>query len=265
MTRLRTTAGTVLPPLAVLLLVVGVWYVVSGSVLDETEAFLLPPPHELLSDALLVPEIRSDILAATWVTTKTALFGLGVSLVLGLAAAVAMSQARWVERSLYPWAVFLQTVPILAIVPLIGFWFGYEMFARVLVCVIISLFPLIINPLQGLLGADRGLHDLFTLSGVSSFGRLLRLQIPAALPDIFVGLQVAAGLSVVGATVGDLFFGRGAIGLGLLMQRYSSRLQSAELLATVLVTCLLGLAVFWFFGALGRRMVGSWSVAWGAK
>lgn len=265
MTRLRSVAGTVLPPLAVLLLVVGVWYFVSGSVLDETEAFLLPPPHELFSDALLVPEIRADILAATWVTTKTALIGLGVSLVLGLAAAVAMAQARWVERSLYPWAVFLQTVPILAIVPLIGFWFGYEMFARVLVCVIISLFPLIINPLQGLLGADRGLHDLFTLSGVSSFVRLVRLQIPAALPDIFVGLQVAAGLSVVGATVGDLFFGRGAIGLGLLMQRYSSRLQSAELLATVLVTCLLGLAVFWFFGALGRRMVGSWSVAWGAK
>ena len=264
MTRVRSLLGTAGPPALVLLAVLAVWYLFSLYGLDDTEKFLLPPPHELFTDALLVDEIRSDVLGALWVTTQTALVGLAVSVLIGIALAIAMAQAKWVERSVYPWVVFLQTVPILAIVPLIGFWFGYEMFARVLVCVIISLFPLVINPLQGLLGADRGLHDLFTLAGSSGFTRLLKLQVPAALPDVFVGLQIAAGLSVVGATVGDLFFGRGAIGLGLLMQRYSSRLQSAELLATVLVTCLLGLVVFWFFGALGRRLVGRWSPAWGA-
>lgn len=264
MSRLRSLLVTAGPPALVLLTVIGGWYLLSYQGLDEAEKFLLPPPHELFTEALLIDEVRADVLAALWVTTQTALLGLAVSLSIGIVLAVAMAQAKWVERSIYPWAVFLQTVPILAIVPLIGFWFGYETFARVLVCVIISLFPLIINPLQGLLGADRGLHDLFTLSGSSSLTRLLKLQVPGALPDVFVGLQVAAGLAVVGATVGDLFFGRGAIGLGLLMQRYSSRLQSAELLATVLVTCLLGLVVFWIFGALGRRLVGRWSPAWGA-
>src|SRR5690606_11141683 len=115
------------------------------------------------------------------------------------------------------------------------------------------------------LGADRGLHDLFTLTGARPLTRLLKLQIPSAMPDVFVGLQSAAGLAVVGATVGDYFFGRGQIGLGMLLARYSSRLQSAEMLATVLTACLLGVVAFWIFGALGRRIVGRWSPAWGAR
>lgn len=262
---LPAIARNVLPPLAVLAVVLGAWYFVSYQVLDETEKFLLPPPHEVVTDGFLDAEVRSDQLSALWVTAQAALIGLVVAVLIGCTMAVLMSQARWVERSLYPWAILLQTVPILAIVPVIGFWFGYELFARVVVCVIIALFPLIINPLQGLLSADRGLHDLFTLAGVRPSTRLLKLQIPAALPDVFVGLQTAAGLAVVGATVGDFFFGRGDTGLGLLLQRYSSRLASAEMLATVLVACLLGLVVFWIFGALGRRIVGSWSPAWGAR
>lgn len=258
-------ARTFLPPLGVLAVILAGWYFVSYEVLDDTEKFLLPPPHEVLIDGFLDPEVRSDQLSALWVTSQAALIGLLVAVVIGCFMAVAMSQARWIERSLYPWAILLQTVPILAIVPVIGFWFGYELFARVVVCVIIALFPLIINPLQGLRSADQGLHDLFTLTSASRMTRLVKLQVPTALPDVFVGLQTAAGLSVVGATVGDFFFGRGATGLGLLLQRYSSRLQSAEMLATVLVACLLGIVAFWIFGALGRRIVGSWSPAWGAR
>ena len=256
---------TVVPPLLVFVAMLGVWYLVSYQVLAEDEKFLLPPPHEVLTDGFLDSEVRADMLDALWVTAKAALIGLAISVAIGLSLAVAMVQARWIERSLYPYAILLQTVPILAIVPVIGFWFGFEMFARVVVCVIISLFPLIINPLQGLLGADRGLHDLFTLGGAGSLTRLVKLQFPSALPDVFVGLQTAAGLAVVGATVGDFFFGRGQTGLGLLLQRYSSRLQSAEMLATVIVACLLGIAAFWIFGALGRRIVGAWSPAWGAR
>lgn len=261
----RTFLVTVGPPLAVAAVVIGLWYVVSYAILDPSEKFLLPPPHEVARDGLLEPTVRADILDATWVTARVAIIGLVVAVAIGFSMALAMAAAKWVERSLYPWAILLQTVPILAIVPVIGFWFGFDTFARVVVVVIIALFPLIINPLQGLLSADRGLHDLFTLSGVGSFTRMLKLQIPAALPDVFVGLQTAAGLAIVGATVGDYFFGRGQIGLGMLLSRYSSRLQSSEMLATVFVACLLGVIAFWIFGALGRRIVGSWSPAWGAR
>lgn len=257
--------GVVLPPLAVAVLIVAVWYLVSYLVLDPTRQFLLPPPHDVVLKGFIAADARADILAAGWQSLKVALIGLGLAFVFASTLAVLMAQARWIERSLYPWAIFLQTIPVLAIVPVIGFWFGYELTARVVVCVIIAMFPLIINPLQGLLDADRGLHDLLTLAKASRWTRLIKLQIPSALPQVFVGLQSAAGLSIVGAVVGDFYFGRGAIGLGLLLSRYSSRLDSAEMLATVFAACLLGVVVFWVFGFLGRRAVGRWSEAWSAR
>ncbi|HAM45928.1 MAG TPA: nitrate ABC transporter permease [Propionibacteriaceae bacterium] len=257
------TLARLIGPLAVFALIIAMWYAISYWVLDETEKFLLPPPHEVFA-VFFDPKVRGDVLAATWVTAKAALIGLGIAFVLGSITAIAMAQARWVQNALYPYVILMQTIPILAIVPVIGFWFGYDLGARVIVCVIIAMFPLVINPLQGLLGVDRGLNDLFTLGNASRWTRLVKLQLPNAAPDFFVGLQSAAGLAVTGSVVGDFFFGRGEIGLGLLLSRYSSRLMSAEMLATVILACLLGLAAFWIFGALGRRMVGRWSQAWGA-
>lgn len=265
MTRLRRILATTVPPLVVFGVVIGAWYAISFWVLEETEKFLLPPPHEVVTEPFLDERIRADLLAATWVTARVALIGLAVAIVLGLGLAIIMAQAPWLERSFYPWVILLQTVPILAIVPVIGFWFGFDLFARVIVVVIIAVFPLIINPLHGLQNVDPKLHDLFSLARAGRLTRLRMLQFPSALPDVFVGLRSAAGLAVLGATVGDYFFGRGDIGLGLLLSRYSSRLQSAAMLATVLVACLLGLCAFVFFGALGRRVVGSWSPAWGRR
>lgn len=247
------------PPLIVLgLFLVGWWYV-STNLLDPKRAFLLPPPLDVLLEGLLAPKPRGEIVAGLIESTKVALTGLGIAFVIGSTMALAMSQAKWIERSLYPYAVILQTVPILAIVPLLGFWFGFGFTSRVVVCVIIALFPLVINTLTGLLSADGGLHDLLTIHDASRWTRLVKLQIPAALPDLFVGLRTSAGLSVIGAIVGDFFFGRGKPGLGMLLSRYASRLSSEELLAAVLVSCLLGVAVFSLFGAIGRRAVGDWA------
>lgn len=265
MTRLRRILRSTVPPVIVLTVILGGWYAISFWVLDATEKFLLPPPHEVVTDPFLDDKVRSDLLAATWVTARVALIGLLVAIVVGLTLAVVMAQAPWLERSLYPWVILLQTVPILAIVPVIGFWFGFDLFARVIVVVIIAVFPLIINPLHGLQNVDPKLHDLFSLARADRLTRMRKLQFPSALPDVFVGLRSAAGLAVLGATVGDYFFGRGEIGLGLLLSRYSSRLQSAAMLATVLVACVLGLCAFVFFGALARRVVGAWSPAWGRR
>ncbi|MDY7103682.1 MAG: ABC transporter permease [Actinomycetota bacterium] len=263
--RAARTARLVGPPAAVFAVILAVWYAISYGVLSEDRRFLLPPPHAVIDQGFLAAEARGEILASLWVSTEVALIGLAIAFVLGSVLAILMSQANWIERSLYPYAVFLQTVPILALVPVMGFWFGFGTTSRITVCVIIALFPLIINPLKGLLDADRGLHDLLTMGGASRWTRLVKLQIPTAMPDVFTGLQTAAGLSVVGAVVGDFYFGRGEIGLGLLLSRYSSRLQSEEMLATVFVACALGIVVFWLFGALGRRSVGRWNEAWGTR
>jgi NitT/TauT family transport system permease protein len=134
--------------------------------------------------------------------------------------------------------------------------------SRVMVCVIIALFPIVINSLTGLQGVEPKLHDLVTLHKASRWTRAYKLQIPAARPLIFTGMRTSAGLSVIGAIVGDFFFGRGQPGIGILLDRYSRRLKSEELLAAVIVACLLGVVAFWIFGVIGRRAVGHWDPSW---
>ncbi len=129
-----------------------------------------------------------------------------------------MSQAKWVENALLPYAIAMQTTPILALVPVIGVVLGYNFPSRVLVVVLISVFPFINNALFGLLSADKSQHDLLTLHDVSRWTRLTKLQLPAALPAIFTGLRVAAVMAVVGAVVGDFFFTQGSPGLGQLIK-----------------------------------------------
>jgi NitT/TauT family transport system permease protein len=254
-----------IPPLLVFLLVIGIWYLVTYVVLQPSRRFLLPPPHDVIREGFFDAATLAELWRGLLRSAQVAFIGLSLAFVIGFTTAVLMSQAKWIERSLYPWAVVLQTVPILALVPLLGFWFGFGLMSRVVVCVIIALFPIIINTLTGLLSADRGLHDLLTLHGASRWTRLTKLQIPSSLPYMFTGLRTSAGLAVIGAIVGDFFFGRGRPGLGLLLAQYSSRLKSEELLAAVLVACGFGVAVFTLFGFIGRRVVGKWDESWGEE
>jgi NitT/TauT family transport system permease protein len=252
------TIAQIAAPVVVFILVLLVWLFISYVLLEPRRRFLMPPPQDVVLNGLLNPANFSEIMAALWSTTQVALVGLAVAIVVGTIIPVLMIQAQWVEWSIYPWAVVLQTIPILAIVPLIGFWFQFGFSSRVLVCVLISLFPIITNTLFGLKSSDQLHHDLFTLQGAARLQRLLKLQLPGALPAIVSGWRIAAGLSVVGAIVGDFFFRQGEPGIGRLIDDYRARLQSEQLFAAVALSSLLGLLVFWGFGALGHVLVGSW-------
>jgi NitT/TauT family transport system permease protein len=246
------------PPLVVLLVMIGLWYAISYLLLDPQRRFLLPPPHAVVQVGFLDPYNLQELLAALWLSARVAMVGLAIAIVIGMTLAIAMSQARWVERSLYPYAVILQTIPILALVPLFGFWFGFGLTSRVLVCVLIALFPIIANTLFGLRSVDQDHHDLFTLHDAGRLTRLRKLQLPSALPSIFTGLRISAGLSVIGAIVGDFFFKQGEPGIGILIDLYRSRLQSEQMFAAIILSSLFGVIVFWFFGFLARRVVGGW-------
>ena len=246
------------PPLAVLVAMLGLWYAVSYLLLDPDRRFLVPPPHEVVRVSFLDPYNLEELLDALWLSTRVAFIGLAVAIAIGTILAVAMSQARWVERSLYPYAVLTQTIPILAMVPVFGFWFGFGSFSRVLVVVLFCIFPVVANTVFGLQSVQREHHDLFTLHGAGRLTRLWKLQFPAALPSIFTGLRISAGLAVIGAIVGDFFFKQGDPGIGILIDRYQSRLQSEQMVAAIILSSLLGIVVFWLFGFLARRVVGSW-------
>jgi NitT/TauT family transport system permease protein len=248
--------GTWGPPILVFLAFIGVWYLISG--LLGKKNFLLPPPHDVITKGFLDADTRSDILTALGRSAEVALVGLAIAIVIGVVWAIAMSQARWIERSLFPYAVILQCIPILALVPLIGFWFGFEFFSRVVVCVMIALFPMVSNTLFGLQSVDRSQRELFKLQHASRWTILTKLELPTALPAIFAGMRISAGLAVVGAIVGDFFFRRGTPGIGALLSNYTSRLQGAELLAAIIVASLFGVAIFAVFGLIGRLAVGRW-------
>ena len=254
------------PPLAVLVVLVGIWYA-AAAYYDHVRglAFLVPYPH-LVAKAIVAPTMPdgspstfgTDLWSALGRTTVVSLTGLAFAIVVGVVWAMAMAQAKWLERSLYPYAVVLQCVPILALVPLIGALFGYEFASRVIVTVMIALFPMVSNTLFGLQSADRAQRELFQLQRASRLARLVNQQVPPALPSIFVGLRTSAGLSVIGAIVGDQFFQRGNPGLGVLIQVTASRLMGPELYATIIIASLYGVAVFLVFGLIGRLAVGRW-------
>ncbi|HEU5280266.1 MAG TPA: ABC transporter permease [Gaiellaceae bacterium] len=246
------------PPLALLGVFVGLAYVVTYVILSPGRRWLLPPPHEIVKNGFLNGRNLHEQLTALWDTAQVSIAGLLIAFAIGATVALLMSQAKWIERSLYPYAVFVQVTPILAIVPLIATWFGYDFTARVVVCVLIAVFPIITNTLHGLLTVDSELHDLFTLHHAGRIKRLVKLQIPHAVPDVFVGLRVSAGLSVIGAIVGEFFFRQGTPGLGRLLDVYRAYLETDLMMSTLLFCVALGLISFLAVGILGRQLTKSW-------
>lgn len=252
-------AAVILPPLVLVAAGVGVWYFVSYVGMSEGRRFLVPPPHEVVNVGFLDWDNLHEILDGLWSSVRVATIGLAIAVVLGVVLAVAMSQSKLVERAVFPVMVAQQATPILALTPLIALLFGTNQTSRVIVCVMITIFPIVLNSLFGLVSADTGLHDLITLHHGGRVTRLRKVMFPSALPAMFAGLRISAGLSVVGAIVGDFFFGRGEKGLGQLIRQYSASSNYIPLLyAAVIVASVLGITVFLAFGALQNAVIGKW-------
>lgn len=200
----------------------------------------------------------TQLVEGFWTTAYLALIGLAISIALGVLIAIVMQQSRFLERSLYPYLILFQTIPILALVPLIGFWLGFSSVSRIVVCVLISLFPIIANTSFGLQSATEAQHDLFRLHQAGRGRKLRSLWLPAALPAMFAGFRISAGLSVVGEIVGGFFFQKGPTDLGILINSYVNDLNTPALFGSVIMSAILGVLVFWLFTGLGRLVYGRW-------
>lgn len=211
-------------------------------------------------------KIRDDLLAATIRTSMAAISGLAISIVAGTLLAFLFSQSAMVRRALYPYAVLLQTIPIIAIAPIVIVSFGRGFLSIALVSSLISLFPIITNTTTGLLQIDVNLLDLFRLNGATRWQTLIKLRVPSSLPFLLTGIRIACGSAIVGAIVGEFFVGSGQPGLGAMIQRKSASLDLSELYATVLTSTALGTLAFagvtvsgefilrrWFGMSLGER------------
>ncbi len=257
-------------PAIVFTLFIAFWYVTHHFLMSVPKKPLVPVPHRVVQESILTWNIERGsagsrtgggllkLLEGLWSSVQVAALGLGIAIALGFFLATLMSQANWVQNSLWPFLIALQAMPILAFVPLIGTVIGFNFKARVMVCVIIAIFPIVANTLFGLLSVDKGYHELMSLNGASRWTRLIKLQYPAAMPSIFTGLQISAGLSVVGAVVGDFFFRQGEPGLGRLINLYQNSTEYEQMYGAVVMSAVLGIVVFVLFGWLGNRVVGNW-------
>lgn len=183
------------------------------------------------------------LLNAFVITAEEATGGLALSVVVGVGVALIFAQSRWVRRMLYPWTLLLQTVPIVAIAPLILMWFGAGAPSVTLIAFIISLAPVIANTTQGLISVDENLVHLFLMHNASPAQILFKLRLPHSVPALFVGIRIASGIAVIGAITGELYAGSSRVGqggLGYSILYASSQLQTDLLFALVLAATVLG-------------------------
>ena len=245
-----------LPPMLLMALVVGYWQF--HCVWFKVPHFLVPSP---LRVAAAMTENSLYLARAAAVTGLAATAGFAISLVLGCLIAVLFSLSGVIRLSCYPYAIFLQTVPIVAIAPVVINIWGTGFQSVVIVATIISLFPIIANVTQGLVSVDKLLLDLFRVHRASVPQRLLKLQIPAAIPSLVTGARTSSGLAVVGAIVGEFFAGHGQDnpGLGYVIEVARQQLKTELLFATVAISTLLGVIVFATVSLVGHTILRRYS------
>lgn len=204
---------------------------------------LLPTPRAVFASAM---ELRVDLFDATLVTLAAATEGLVLAVLIGSIIGVLFSLSRLVRLAFFPYVVFLQTVPIVAIAPILVIWSGYRFRTVLIVTVIVCLFPIVNSVTSGLLAIDRQFSDLFRLYGASRMKRLLRLQIPTAIPYLMLGAKTSSGLAVIGAIIAEFFVRSGSSreGLGTLMNRWEAQGKTDALIAALFASTFVGLILF---------------------
>ncbi|KAA5547354.1 ABC transporter permease subunit [Roseiconus nitratireducens] len=221
---------------------------------------LLPRPNQVWEAAI---ENRLALTKAFYSTGVAATAGLVWAIVIGSLVSVVFSLSRKIRFAFFPYVIFLQTVPIVAIAPLLIIWSGYELRTVIIVTVIVCLFPIINNVTAGLTAIDRQWADLFTLYGAGRGTRLSRLQIPAAVPYLVLGAKTSAGLAVIGAIVAEFFVGNGTDydGLGTLMTKWQGFVRTDALMAAVFASTLLGVLLFGAVHLIGLTLLRRWMPA----
>jgi NitT/TauT family transport system permease protein len=243
---------TVVPPIATFVLLT---LVAEGLIkVFHVPRWLLPAPHQVL---VAISNRAGDLWHQAMLTGRAALAAFAMAGIFGVLLAIFFSLSRWIERAFYPYTIFFQTVPIIAIAPLLAIWFGLGFRAVTMAAFIVGVFPVIANTLAGLRSVEPPLHDLFRLYGADPWQKLIKLSLPSALPNIVTGLRVAAGLCVIGTIVGEFVAGKGQ-GLGIVVMESMRQGQTDMLFAAVLVASLLGLVMFAFVQLSGYLLLRRW-------
>lgn len=238
--KLHKVARWSLPSL-VMVLALGAWQ--AYCTIAEVPHYILPSPALIGKTLFTDWNVLWPAMLATGRLTSLALL---MAVIGGLALAIAFTQSKWVEMSLFPYAIILQVTPVVAIAPLLQIYMDSAFSAALLCAWIVAFFPILSNTTIGLKSADHNLQDLFTIYGATTWQRLRLLAAPSALPYFLSGLKIAGGLALIGAVVAEFVIGRAGTGLGLAstLLEASYRFNFGRLYAALVLISVMGVAIF---------------------
>ena len=243
-------------PLVLVALLLGVWEI--GCRALAVPAYLLPSPSAIVGAFV---QRRAALTGSAWNTLVMALSALALAAAVALPLALTTGLNPVLERALAPIAVTLQVTPVVAIAPLVVIWAGLDHPERAIttLAAVVAFFPIFSGALAGLKSADRDLERLFDLYGAGRMQRLVRLRLPAAVPQLLEGVKVAAGLSIIGAVVAEFVAGSGgAQGLAWRILEAGNRLRTAEMFAALATLGVLGAAVYALLQVAEKRLLALW-------
>ena len=251
----RSRWPDILAPILVGILIIGLWeWVVRYK---NIPSYLFPGPLEI---AKTLVQDWHTLSGALWITLSITFAALFAAVSVGVALAILFTQSKWLERSLFPYAVILQVTPVVAIAPLIII-LAEDVNLSLLICAwIVAFFPILSNTILGLNSADHNLVSLFQLYGANRWQTMRYLRLPASLPYFLGGLKISGGLALIGAVVAEFVAGSGGSASGLAYRILESgyQLKIPRMFAALLLISLSGIAIFLATSWLSHRLLHRW-------
>jgi NitT/TauT family transport system permease protein len=245
----------ILAPVAIGFLALGAW---------EMLVRVNGIPHYVLPGPLLIAEtLVSDwetLSQSLLITLRITFAALIAAVTVGVALAIIFTQSKWLEKSLFPYAVILQVTPVVSIAPLIIIWVG-DINLSLLICAwIVAFFPILSNTILGLNSADHNLINLFQLYGATRWQTLRYLRLPAALPYFLAGLKISGGLALIGAVVAEFVAGSGGNASGLAYRILESgyQLRIPRMFAALILISITGIAIFFVTSSIAHLALRRW-------
>jgi NitT/TauT family transport system permease protein len=236
------------PGTALFILVLVLWELAIR--LFHVSIFIVPAPSDIATSLV----VNAGLLAgATLITAKEILIGFLFAIVVGVALALLIVRFRLFGRALYPLIVLFQTVPKVALAPILILWFGYDLAPKVILIMLIAFFPVTLGMLGGLQSVEQSFVSLMRSVGARENDILLRVRIPHALPHLMAGMKVAITLCVIGAIVGE--FAGASAGLGYAIQFASTQLDTAMVFAALVIVSIVGVFFYYLIEILERLLI----------
>ena len=247
MKKRRSIIDKLLPALSILGIVM-LWQILS--VTGVVPAFMLPSPVDVVK--AFVTDIGTLCSHAGY-TLLEALVGMAISILLGFGAAWLMDRFTYVKKALYPILVITQTVPSIAIAPLLVLWFGFGLSPKIILIVIVCFFPLAVGFLDGFASADEDEIKLLRSMGASNIQIFRHLKIPHSMPHFFAGLKVSSSYCIVSAVISEWLGGTN--GLGVYMTRVRKSYAFDKMFAVIILTSALSILLMWLISLLEKKLM----------